>query len=134
MTADGTAVPRRLHTDPLPHPIPPESPPLDQEPVSRCSVPQAETSQAHPDASLSHPPSSIQHQACPCSHPHPTPISWSKPTIPFAELLHHPIPSPQGSSQRRLFRKEIRDFPGDPVTKTLHSQYRGSEFYPWLGN
>ena len=26
------------------------------------------------------------------------------------------------------------DFPGGPVAKTLHSQGRGPEFNPWLGN
>ena len=25
------------------------------------------------------------------------------------------------------------DFPGGPVTKTLHSQCRGTRFNPWLG-
>ena len=28
----------------------------------------------------------------------------------------------------------LRDFPGGPVGKTLHSQCRGPEFDPWLGN
>ena len=26
------------------------------------------------------------------------------------------------------------DFPGGPVTKTLHSQWRGPRFDPWSGN
>ena len=27
-----------------------------------------------------------------------------------------------------------RDFPGGPVAKTAHSQYRGARFNPWSGN
>ena len=34
------------------------------------------------------------------------------------------------SEQKEL----VQDFPGGPVTKTLHSQCRGSEFDPRLGN
>ena len=30
--------------------------------------------------------------------------------------------------------KKIRDFPGGPVAKTLHSQYRGPGFDLWSGN
>ena len=31
------------------------------------------------------------------------------------------------------FKGKRRDFPGEPVPKTLHSQCRGPQFNPWLG-
>lgn len=31
------------------------------------------------------------------------------------------------------FKGKRRDFPGDTVPKTLHSQCRGPQFSPWLG-
>ena len=33
-----------------------------------------------------------------------------------------------------VFPNELRDFPGGPVVKTLHSQFMGLVFNPWLGN
>ena len=31
-------------------------------------------------------------------------------------------------------KREVRDFPGGPVGKTLHSQCRRPKFDPWSGN
>ena len=31
-------------------------------------------------------------------------------------------------------KEQYRDFPGDPVAKTLHSQCREPGFNPWSGN
>ena len=31
-------------------------------------------------------------------------------------------------------KSKVRDFPGGPVAKALHPQFRGPEFVPWLGN
>ena len=45
------------------------------------------------------------------------------------------------SSKNKLQIKELnikkynyRDFPGNPVVKTLHFHYRGNEFDPWSRN
>ena len=33
-----------------------------------------------------------------------------------------------------IFKDSLRDFPGDPVTKTACSQCKGPRFDLWLGN
>ena len=37
-------------------------------------------------------------------------------------------------SEKAGLKLNIRDFPGAPVAKTLHSQCKGSGFDPWSGN
>lgn len=37
-------------------------------------------------------------------------------------------------SGKDIKNKKPRDFPGDPVAKTLHSQCSGSRLDPWSGN
>ena len=32
-----------------------------------------------------------------------------------------------------IILKDFREFPGNPVVRTLHSHCRGSGFAPWLG-
>ena len=43
-------------------------------------------------------------------------------------MLHHTISI---TTTFCAIKKEIRDFPGDPVAKTLRSQCRDPEFNPW---
>ena len=33
-----------------------------------------------------------------------------------------------------VFQNEFRDFPGGPVVKSLHSQFMGLVFDPWMGS
>lgn len=116
--SDGWQAPlfSRLPTDPLLYLIPPESP-LDQEIAPGDLCPSHETSQAH-SRCIPLPPILI----CPASslslcfsHPHLLPSAGPNPPSLLLSCSHHSIPPSQGSSQRHLFRKEIRDFPGDPV-------------------
>ena len=37
-------------------------------------------------------------------------------------------------NEKAGLKLNIRDFPGAPVAKTLHSQCKGSGFDPWSGN
>ena len=48
---------------------------------------------------------------------------WTTREVPSMNILIHLIKT-----------LKPRDFSGDPVTKTLHSQNRGPGFNPWSGN
>ena len=64
----------------------------------------------------------------------------SEPLVGFRFILYVFIPQPrlkgtyfsQGPSLEYL--KPLWDFPGGPVTKTLHSQCKGPRFDPWSRN
>ena len=47
------------------------------------------------------------------------------------QLGEHSFNNPYRST---TFKKLPKDFPGSPVVKTLHFQYKEHRFDPWLGN
>ena len=71
-------------------------------------------------------------------------ISFNKCLLPSDSMPGTVLGSRDSGQQNRLLQANLsafhasepnpRDFPGGPVAKTPHSQFRGPRFHPWSGN
>ena len=64
-------------------------------------------------------------------------LKYADDTTPMAESekeLKSLLMKVKEESEKAGLKLNIRDFPGAPVAKTLHSQCKGSGFDPWSGN